>query len=102
MSPAPATLEEVLAILRQDRASLQAEAGVEFVGLVGSLARGEARPDSDVDIVFNPAAGFDYMRLGGLIMKLREFFRRPVDLVDREMVRPERWAWMSRDLVAIA
>ena len=102
MSRAPATLDEVLAVLSRERDTLRAEAGIELVGLVGSLARGEARAESDVDIVFDPAAGFDYWRLGALIVKLRARFGRPVDLVDRQMMLPKRWTWMSRDLIPIA
>ena len=102
MTREPATLDEVLAVLRSERSSLGAEAGVDLVGLVGSLARGEARPDSDVDIVFDARPELDYLCLGGLIMKLRERFGRSVDLVDRELLRPERWRWMARDLILIA
>jgi len=34
-------------------------------------------------------------------MDLQDALARRVDLVDREMMKPERWAWMSRDLVPI-
>ena len=78
---------------------MQARSGVELVGVVGSLARGDARPESDVDIVFDPSAGFDYWRLGALVSELRERFGRSVDLVDRQMMRPERWDWIARDLI---
>jgi predicted nucleotidyltransferase len=95
-----ATLPEVLEVLRARREEARA-IGIELVGVVGSLARGEARPDSDVDVVFDPAAGFDYWRLGAFITRLGTIFERPVDLVDRQMMRPERWAWMSRDLIPL-
>jgi predicted nucleotidyltransferase len=95
-----ATLAEVLEVLRARRDEARA-VGIELVGVVGSMARGEARPDSDVDIVFDPAPGFDYWLLGAFISRLGMIFGRPVDLVDRQMMRPERWAWMSRDLIPL-
>ena len=98
----PATLDEVLKVLRARRDEARQRAGMDLVGVVGSLARGEARPDSDVDIVFDVMEGFDYWNLGALLTDLSETFGRGVDFVDREMMRPERWAWMSRDLIPIA
>lgn len=102
MSRAPATLDETLAVLRALVDSARVEAGMILVGVVGSLARGEARADSDVDIVFDATDGFSYWGLGGVASDLREHLGREVDLVDRAMMRPERWAWMSRDLIPIA
>lgn len=102
MTAPAATLDEVLTVLRQEGEEWRVRDGVAIVGVVGSLARGEARPDSDVDIVFDPAPGFSYWRLGALISDLRERFGRSVDLVDRAMMKPERWAWMARDLIQLA
>ncbi len=73
-----------------------------FVGVVGSLARGDARPESDVDVVFDVTGPFSYFRLGGVLTELSETFGREVDLVDRAMMRPERWAYMARDLIPLA
>jgi predicted nucleotidyltransferase len=97
---AAATLTEVLEVLRARRDEARA-LGIELVGVVGSMARGEAREDSDVDIVFDPAPGFDYWRLGALISSLGVMLGRRVDMVDRQMMRPERWAWMSRDFIPL-
>ncbi len=96
----PATLEDVLRVLREKQSEARA-IGIELVGVVGSLARGEDRPDSDVDVVFEALSGLDYWGLGGLITDLMETFGRRVDLVDRQMMRPERWAYMARDLVRV-
>ena len=98
---APATLDEVLAVLRARREEARQRAGMELVGVVGSLARGEARADSDVDVVFDVLTGFDYWDLGGLLTELSETLGRRVDFVDRAMMRPEGWSWMSRDLIPL-
>lgn len=93
-------LDQVLDTLRAHQ-PVALEIGVEFVGIVGSVARGEAGPESDVDVVFDVVGQLDYWGLGGLSMTLQDLLGRRVDLVDREMMIPERWAWMSRDLVTL-
>ena len=93
-------LDQVLAVLRDYQAAAHA-VGAEFVGVVGSVARGEATHESDVDVVFDVVGQLDYWRLGGLQQDLQDAVGRKVDLVDRAMMVPERWAWMSRDLVSL-
>lgn len=99
MGAAP-VLEEVLAVLRTHRTKANA-AGVELVGVVGSIARGDAQALSDVDVVFDAREDLDYWRLGGLQMDLQDALGRRVDLIDRLMMRPERWQYMSEDLVPL-
>ncbi len=93
-------LDQVLDVLRAFKPQALA-VGVEFVGVVGSVARGEATGDSDVDVVFDVVGTLDYWRLGGLQRDLEDAVGRQVDLVDREMMVPERWTWMARDLVSL-
>ena len=93
-------LDRVLSVLRA-HAEAARSVGVAFVGVVGSVARGETTPRSDVDVVFDVVGDLDYWRLGGLAMDLEDELKRPVDLVDREMMKPELWAWMARDLVPL-
>jgi uncharacterized protein len=98
--PGKRELDHVLEVLRaaQPRAR---EVGAVLVSVVGSVARGDEGPQSDVDVVFDVQGRLDYWRLGGLSRELEAALGRPVDLVDREMMIPERWAWMSRDLVPL-
>jgi predicted nucleotidyltransferase len=63
--------------------------GVRRLGIFGSVARGEQKPDSDVDVLveFDPRQkSFDnFMQLSFL---LEELLRRPVDLVTVEALSP--------------
>ena len=62
--------------------------GVKSMAVFGSVARDEARPDSDVDILveFRGPATFDgYMDLKFF---LEDLLCRPVDLVTRKSIRP--------------
>jgi predicted nucleotidyltransferase len=67
--------EEALEILHRVRPELEAR-GVVHAGLFGSVARGEAGPRSDVDVVvrFNGGTLPDLFNLGGVQVILEEAF----------------------------
>jgi uncharacterized protein len=81
--------QDVIGILRQHADMLRSK-GVRHAALFGSIARGDNRPDSDIDILvdIDPAAGvtiFDYVALKDYIGSL---FVGRVDVVDREALKP--------------
>jgi predicted nucleotidyltransferase len=53
----------------------------------GSVARGEARPDSDVDFLVDMEPGRSLLDVGGLLVELQELLGRPVDVVTRNGLR---------------
>src|SRR5229473_6428980 len=76
---------EALETLRRSEHALRGR-GVRHAALFGSVARGNARPDSDIDIMIeiDPDARvtiYDYVDLKEFIAKL---FDGPVDVVNRE------------------
>ncbi len=75
---------DVLAILAEHREELEATHKVKSLALFGSVARDEAGPDSDVDLLveFNGPVGL--LDLVGLQQRLEGLMGRPVDLVTRE------------------
>lgn len=80
------TLEQVLEVLRGQRGEL-ARRGVRCLGIFGSVARGEERPDSDLDLLVElDRPSFDgYMDLKFF---LEELLGRPVDLVLAHRIKP--------------
>jgi len=78
------TAEAVLAVLRAHEAELRA-AGVTRLSIFGSVARGDATPESDVDVVVGLAhreSGFRYFgQVEALAEQLRGMLDRPVDVV---------------------
>jgi uncharacterized protein len=69
----------VLQILYQNQAEINSY-GVKSLALFGSVARGEARPDSDVDLLveFNRPVGL--FGLIALQLRLEELLGCPVDI----------------------
>lgn len=63
--------EQIIATLRAHGAELR-RAGIRHLSLFGSVARGDAEADSDVDLVvdFDPAAAMDLIRLVALERQL--------------------------------
>ena len=58
------------------------------VRVFGSVARGEATEDSDVDLLIKPQPGCSLFDLGGLLEDLRDLLGCPVDLVTEEGLKP--------------
>ena len=68
--------------------------------LFGSYARGEERPDSDVDIMFVPDRSgkpFTLFTMGGMYMDLRELLGHEIDLVEEGTLRPYAEKTANRD-----
>ena len=64
--------------------------GVRELSLFGSAARGEARPDSDIDLLveFLPEAEPGLLDHAGLMLDLSELLGRKVDLVSKNALKP--------------
>ena len=93
-----ALLDQALGVIRARRTEAL-EYGFELIGVIGSVARGDSRPESDVDVVYAVVGEASLFDLGGLLMDLQDDLHRKVDLVDLNHVRPRVRAIMERDLV---
>ena len=81
--------QAIIAKLRENEAALRAR-GVMHTALFGSRARGDDRPDSDIDIMIEiePEAVQDVYAYVGLKSYIAELFTEPVDVVDRAALKP--------------
>jgi predicted nucleotidyltransferase len=78
--PTPLSAEAVLHQLRLHQADWRRRFHVVELGLFGSVARGEARPDSDLDVwvQLDPLTPYALVHLK---QELEELLQHPIDLV---------------------
>ncbi len=96
-----ALLDTVLETIRARRDEIEARYGIRLLGVVGSVARGEERADSDVDITYDVTGPCTLFKLSNAQFELEDILKRRVDLIDLQTVRPEGRAWMEEDLVLV-
>lgn len=80
--------DQIIATLKAAETALRK---LRHAALFGSAARGEERPDSDIDILveFEPSQEgsiYDYVRLKEYVAGL---FEGPVDVIDRDALKPD-------------
>lgn len=86
-------------VLRQRDAILRmaVRRGARNVRLFGSVARGDAGADSDIDFLVDLEPGRSLLDLGGLLMDLQSLLGRPVDIVTEAGLRPRIRSHVLRD-----
>jgi uncharacterized protein len=92
------TAAEVVACLRAHEAELRA-AGIRHLSLFGSVARGEAGPDSDIDLAaeFDRDTHITLIGLARLEFVLGDLLGRKVDLLTEPIQKPQVRANIDRD-----
>jgi len=80
---------QILALLKKHESELH-NRGVRQIALFGSAARGEARPDSDIDLMVEidpkaPVGVFEYV---GIVQYLEDLFSTRIDVANRESLKP--------------
>jgi hypothetical protein len=78
--------DQALRLLREHMDELRAM-GVESLSIFGSVARGEAGPDSDVDVLAEIGPGIGLFKFVDIRDRLEEILGRPVDLATEDALR---------------
>ena len=93
---------QVLDLLRAQIEVTRQQFGAKHISVFGSAARDELNETSDIDVLveFDGLPTFDnYM---GLKFFLQDLFKRRVDLVTRDSIKPRMRQIIERDLVRVA
>ncbi|HEX2095372.1 MAG TPA: nucleotidyltransferase family protein [Longimicrobiaceae bacterium] len=83
------SIEELVYQKRDEIRRIAEKHGAYNVRIFGSVARGEAGPDSDVDLLINERESTSSWFPGGLVLDLEELLGCRVDVVTEEALRPE-------------
>ena len=85
----PPKKSEVVATLKALEPELK-QRGIASAAVFGSVVRGQAQSGSDVDVLIDidPAAPFDLLDLVGVRNLLADRLGRPVDVVERQALKP--------------
>jgi len=73
---------------RQQLRALAERHGVTGIRVFGSMARGDAAEDSDVDLLVTPLPGTSLLDLGGLVVDAEAILHRRVEVVSDRALHP--------------
>lgn len=92
-----------IAYLRSRREELARTYGITSIRVFGSRSRGDARPDSDIDVLIEAERPyrFDLLGLIALEQELSEDIGLPVDLILEEDLKPGVAASARADAVSV-
>lgn len=92
--------DEIIARLRALAAPLRERWGIRIIGVFGSVARGDARADSDVDLLvtYDRPLGLE---LADAAAEIEAALGRPVDLASQKWLRPRLRVAIDEELVRV-
>ena len=92
-------LNKNLALISQQRDFLRRSYQVSRIGIFGSFARGEERPESDVDVLIELEQPIGLFRLVNLENYLSSLLNRRVDRVTKPALKPALKDRILKDVV---
>jgi len=83
------TRDEILKRIREHEGAIRAE-GVRHLAIYGSRARGDERPDSDLDVIIDLVANdrFSLLNLSGVALIIEDALGIPTQIVLRRSITP--------------
>lgn len=79
--------ETLLRLKRDEILRIAARRGARNLRIFGSVARGTASTESDIDFLVDMDSGRSLFDLGGLLSDLQELLGRPVDVITEAGLR---------------
>ncbi|MDT7042472.1 nucleotidyltransferase family protein [Candidatus Nitronereus thalassa] len=81
-------IQDLLKAKRNEILDLTAKHGATKVRIIGSVARREETPESDIDFLVEMEAGRSLLDHAALILDLEELLNRKVDVASERGLRP--------------
>jgi uncharacterized protein len=86
---------------REEILRIAAKYGARNLRVFGSVARGEADANSDIDILVDLEPGRSLFDLGGLLYDLQDLLQTKVDIVTEQGLRPRIRERVLREAVTL-
>jgi predicted nucleotidyltransferase len=96
-----AAIGEAIREQRETILRVAAKHGATQVRLIGSVARGDARPDSDVDLLVMWQQGTSLLDQAALKLELEGLLGRKVDIASDGWVKPSIRESVYRDAIVL-
>jgi predicted nucleotidyltransferase len=93
---------EILDALRRQEKRLR-HVGVQSLYVFGSMVRGEARPNSDLDLAMDarPGRKYDMFDYAAILGEIERIVGQPVDLARRDRLKPHVAEAAGRDMIRV-
>ena len=95
------TSESALQLLSAHKAEIESRFGVRDLALFGSVARNDAREDSDVDVLVEFEGPVTFHGYFDVLFFLESVLGRKVDLVTQDAVRPRIRSAIEKDAIHV-
>jgi uncharacterized protein len=92
---------QTIAEMREEIIRIAVRYGAHDVRIIGSVARGDATEESDLDLIVRFEPGRSLLDHGGLVMDLRDLLGVKVDVIDEEGMRPRFRQEVVKEAVAL-
>lgn len=92
---------EELRLKREDILKIASRFHAENIRVFGSVARGEAKPDSDIDLLIHFTSGASLLDEAGLEIALNKLLGHKVDIIGDDVIRPEFKPFILKDALPL-
>lgn len=92
---------EMLQQKRDDIQRIATKHGAHNLRVFGSVARGEARPESDIDLLIDKAPTTTSWFPAGLVLELEEMLGRKVEIVTGKALNPDLRAQVLSEAIPL-
>jgi hypothetical protein len=93
--------DAIIELIRANRAKLD-ELNVKSLAIFGSVARGDDRPDSDLDVLVEFEGDITWKRYIALKRYIETLTGRQADITARDTVPPQSLVVLEKELLLVA